>query len=178
MTSHYPIQAMRTNSTNTGRGAHSPDLVHAALGMADELYEFQTAKGKLNALEELGDMCWFIALAATAIGREDVFTNYTGMVAEHPDSPLIAECVNLTVSAVKKNYAYGAPIDSDYMAYYLAILLDRIDILAQQYGRSLDDLCHANLAKLQARYPEKFTIKDALQRDLKAEAIAMRGSLQ
>lgn len=55
-------------------------LAHAAMGMSTEANEFLDAIKKamfynrpmdrVNLIEELGDICWYISLAATALGVE------------------------------------------------------------------------------------------------------------
>ena len=54
---NYIDLALRTNSTVTGQNPEvTPDLLHATLGMADELFEYNMSKSWLNAVEELGDL--------------------------------------------------------------------------------------------------------------------------
>jgi len=70
----YQIQSMRTAKPMTP----DDDLMHAALGLSGEAGEFADAIKKHlvygrdldreNALEELGDVLWFVALNCTALG--------------------------------------------------------------------------------------------------------------
>lgn len=73
------------------------------------------------------------------------------------------------MDALKKYLIYGKPIDVTNLAeesgdleWYQALLLRTIKIRYEQ-------VMAINIAKLQARYPAKFTEENALNRDLDAE---------
>jgi NTP pyrophosphatase (non-canonical NTP hydrolase) len=55
----------------------------------------------------------------------------------------------------------------------LGDLLWYIALIARSHELTLDDICVANIEKLKARYPNKFTAFDALNRDLEAELKAL-----
>lgn len=178
MQTTYLALAMRTNSTVVGSNpAVTPDLMHATLGFADELYEYNTAKSWLNAVEELGDFCWFVALAASALNC-DPFADQAHFAKINPAPPLLAEAVGEFVTTVKKAYAYGAVLDSKHLRFLLGAMVMRIAAIAEaKADRSMDELLSGNIAKLQARYPEKFTAEAALTRDLRGEALALRAEV-
>lgn len=178
MQTTYLSLAMRTNSTVTGtHGNVSADLLHATLGFADELFEYQMAQSWLNAVEELGDLCWFVALAAKELGS-DPFESLERFTRFNPQLPVLSEAIAEFVGAVKKAYAYGAPLDNARLRYLLSSIVARIDAIAEvKSDRTLDELLAGNIAKLQARYPEKFTAEAALSRNIKDESIALRTEL-
>ena len=70
----YQLQAMRTAKPMEP----ADDLMHAALGLSGEAGEFADAIKKHlvygreldreNAIEELGDVLWFVALGCNALG--------------------------------------------------------------------------------------------------------------
>lgn len=179
MIGNYIALAMRTNSTVTGQNpAVTPDLLHATLGLCDEHFEYSMAKSWLNAVEELGDMCWFVALAAKELGC-DPFANWEYHLARTPNAPLLMEAVAEFVSHVKKAYAYKAPLDIDHMRWLLHVIAARIaKIIEARSEFQPDELLAANIEKLKARFPEKFDVDMALTRDVKQEADAMRAVLQ
>lgn len=173
---NYIDLALRTNSTVTGQNpAVTPDLLHATLGMADELFEYNTSQSWLNAIEELGDLCWFIALASHAL-------DYDPFTTPRPDlerAPMLADAVANFVGQVKKSYAYDKALDRFTLTYLLDVMVARIEVIAESKSkRSLDELLNANIAKLQARYPEKFDACAAVDRNIRLEAAAMRAELQ
>ncbi len=76
--------------------------------------------------------------------------------------------------ALKSHFHYGTDLDLDNLgeeagdlAWYLALLSDAI-------GIPLSRIMAANLAKLRARYPDKFTTDNAVSRNLEAEKAAMK----
>lgn len=174
----YIAQAMRTNSTVTGTNPSvSPDLLHAALGLCDEHFEYDMAKSWLNAVEELGDFCWFIALAGHDLGC-DPFKGCETFIDIYPDSMLLTEALAEFVSLVKKAYAYGAILDAPALRQLLRIMAGRIaKIVVAKSDRSMEELLTANIDKLKARFPEKFEVEYALNRDIKQEAGVMRAVL-
>lgn len=178
MQSTYLSLAMRTNSTVVGTHGHvSADLLHAALGLADEHHEYHTASSWLNAVEELGDLCWFIALASTEL-RTDPFESLERFTRFNPQLPVLAETVGEFISLVKKSYAYGAPLDKTRLCYLLSSMVVRIQAIAEaKADRTLDELLAGNIAKLQARYPDQFTEVAALTRNIPSEARALKMEL-
>jgi len=54
------------------------------------------------------------------------------------------------------------------LEWYMAVMRDRLDV-------SQEDVQRRNIAKLRARYPEKFESSDALNRDLGRERDALQG---
>lgn len=73
------------------------------------------------------------------------------------------------LDAVKKQIIYGKPLDVVNVAeevgdlfWYLAILVDTLNL-------DPESIMETNIAKLRARYPEKYTDRDALNRDLPKE---------
>jgi NTP pyrophosphatase (non-canonical NTP hydrolase) len=177
MITNYIELAMRTNSLSAGLHAVHPDLLHATLGLCDEHFEYHDSKSWLNAMEELGDMAWFVALAGHALDY-DPFLRAEDYVRTYPDCPLLAEAIAEFVGIVKKSYAYGAVLDTRRLCDLLNAMAGRIAAIAEAKGdRTLDEVLMANIAKLQARYPDKFTEALALGRDLKTEAVALRAEL-
>lgn len=175
---NYIDLAMRTNSTLTGRNpAVSPDLLHATLGLCDEHFEYSASKSWLNAVEELGDTCWFVALAARDLGC-DPFDGWEDYIDRYPESPLLAEAVAEFVTLVKKSYAYGAGLPVPRLRVLLHVIAGRVaKITVAKSDRLPDELLMANIEKLMARFPDKFDADLALTRDTKQEAGAMRAVL-
>lgn len=173
----YIAQAMRTNSTSTGLHPVHPDLLHATLGMCDEHFEYTGARSWLNAVEELGDLCWFIALAAHTLDC-DPFADPISFLRFNPDAPLLFDAVGEFVGMVKKTYAYGKPLDMARLRWLLNAMVGRIAAICEARAeRSLDDVLAANIEKLRARFPEKFDEQLAIERNVKQEAAAMRSEL-
>lgn len=80
---------------------------------------------------------------------------------------------NEVLDIMKKGLFYGKPIDRDKLveeacdcAWYIAVISDVT-------GVSITDMMARNIAKLKARYGDKFTPEKAINRDEKAEADAV-----
>ena len=79
------------------------------------------------------------------------------------------------MDAFKRKLFYGKELDvvnvkeeiGDVM-WYIAILLRELDL-------DLEDVLQVNIDKLKARFPDKFTEKDALNRDLDKERNILEG---
>ena len=174
----YIKQAMRTNSTVAGLNQQiSPDLLHATLGLCDEHFEYSMAKSWLNAIEELGDLCWFTALAAFDLGC-DPFDGWEDYIDRYPDSPLLTEAIAEFTGLVKKSYAYRGELPYKRLRVLLHVIAGRMaKIIVAKSKFTPDELLIANIEKLKARFPEKFEADLALTRDVKQEADAMRAVL-
>ena len=75
----------------------------------------------------------------------------------------------------KKNLFYGKPIDRTHVEEELGDLCWYMAVMADVYGFDFAEVCRKNLAKLKARYPNKFAEKDAIQRNLEKERKTLEG---
>lgn len=69
----------------------------------------------------------------------------------------------------KKNIAYGKDLDLVNVKEEIGDLMWYIVNLCTLKGWDLEDIMHTNINKLKARFPEKFTNENALNRDLDLE---------
>ena len=83
----------------------------------------------------------------------------TGMVTESAE---IAD-------AYKKHFAYGKELDLVNIKEELGDIMWYIACMCELHDWDLRDIMATNIAKLKARYPNKFTSENALNRDLKVE---------
>lgn len=175
---NYIKLAMRTNSTVVGQNADvTPDLLHATLGLMSESFEYDMAKSWLNAVEELGDMCWFTALASHAVDH-DPFDGWEDYIDRNPDAPLLKEAIAELADHIKGCYAYGKALDVRKLCGLLDAIAGRIaKIVVAKSDRTPDELLMANIEKPAARFPERFEVDLALVRNTKQEAGAMRAVL-
>lgn len=73
------------------------------------------------------------------------------------------------MDALKKHLIYGKPIDETNVNEEVGDLFWYVAILADAYEFTFEDSMEKNIAKLKARYPNRFNEKDALLRDLNKE---------
>lgn len=73
------------------------------------------------------------------------------------------------LDALKKVIFYGKELDTTNMKEEVGDILWYLAILCDALGTDFDTEMQRNIAKLKARYPQKFTSENALNRDLEKE---------
>lgn len=80
------------------------------------------------------------------------------------------------MSEVKRMFVYGKKLDTINIKEELGDIMWGIALMCDTLGFDLEDVMRTNIAKLEARYPEKcFSADRALNRDIAAEQAAMKG---
>lgn len=77
--------------------------------------------------------------------------------------------------AVKKHLFYGKPLDGVNLIEECGDLLWYIAILCDYFDYPMEAIMQKNIEKLRARYPNKFTEADALNRNLDNERKILEG---
>lgn len=91
---------------------------------------------------------------------------------DHAAKGLVTEAGEFN-DALKKHVFYNRPLDRVNLVEELGDVLWYVAIACDVLGVSLEDVCNANLRKLKARYPEKFTEDRAATRSIENELEAM-----
>lgn len=168
----YVKLALRTESVrpfdNTDHGRRASRLAHAALGIESEMAELGMSVDDANTLEELGDLCWYLAVLADEFGID----------LEHIQQRLYER--NGSWGAIydqaKRVWFYNAPANVTAIEQAVGNLLDFVHAAAAtNLCVSLDLVLEANVRKLRTRFPDKFSDQAAQVRDLEAEAKALVG---
>lgn len=167
-------QAMRTNADTAGKQAVSPDAVHAVLGFISETNEFMDAlimRDRVNMMEELGDLFWFTALFETSTGTKVPYMSKFEDIDPMTGAGTMADLL-------KAAYVYGGKKDKS--------IADLMHKIAQQMAQQLNAMLNVMAAevknddlndvaeraqvivinKLKARYPDKFSTRHAIERDI------------
>lgn len=71
--------------------------------------------------------------------------------------------------AFKKHIFYGKPLDKTNIKEEIGDLFWYLAILCDEFDLSFEECMNTNIAKLKARYPEKFSNEKAVDRDLNKE---------
>lgn len=164
---------------------HEPNqrLLHAAMGLCTETAELYEVQNEQHELEELGDICWYLALAFDAVGssfeQAPVFAAeefHAFVRGEDPGEAMVIYSTEV-LDIVKKQIFYGREADVlkivDALTMIKNVVIHGLDMADLDY--SLEDIIEANMKKLKARYPDKFSEEAAINRDVKAEYAAMNG---
>jgi NTP pyrophosphatase (non-canonical NTP hydrolase) len=77
---------------------------------------------------------------------------------------------------LKRTFFYGKTFDPINLQEELGDALWYIALLCNAMNWSLEQIMQQNIAKLQARYPEQFTVQHAVNRDLSAERTVLERS--
>jgi hypothetical protein len=165
-------------------------LLHSALGMASEIGEYIEADNKndhINLIEELGDMMWYWAIAVDALGLHPDRVYRQGEMALAPVASTTKKAVENDLFStigdwcdiVKKHTFYNRVLDIQVAHSFLALICRHIcDLHILANRQTFEKTLERNIAKLRARYPEKFTTECALERDLTTERAILEGETE
>ena len=73
------------------------------------------------------------------------------------------------IDALKKAIFYGSELDRVNLREELGDMTWYLSMAISELGTTYEEVMDINIAKLKARYPEKFTLDKASNRDLSAE---------
>lgn len=174
--------AVRTESPRHFDGINTR-IVHAAMGLMTEAVELHQFSTMVNLKEELGDICWYAAIAIDSFGLNDESSMASiGLESEVPTVNVSSErrvmviiyAASDNVDMVKKHMFYGRPISYGDFIENIKEILDSVRMICNAHGILFSDVLESNIRKLKARYPKKFTSEKAIVRDLAAESEALK----
>lgn len=161
--SEYQLQAMKTAM----KLSYSSALVHGVLGVSSECGELNSTikahayYGKpldlVNMSEELGDILWFCAylVANENLSMTEPVRDTTERHIQHEGLVLVEAQGQLLIGGVLN---LGT----------VHLIVDTVRRLADKYCGGIDVVMHANISKLQKRYPHKYSNEAAIARADKA----------
>jgi NTP pyrophosphatase (non-canonical NTP hydrolase) len=169
----YQTQAQRTCPD---LGSLELNLAHMVLGMNSELEELAHGienEDIVNIGEEVADFQWYFVNYCRIRGIDtlkfgEFLEEGVGVVGGFQIAHLFTYLSRLQDYA-KKFIAYGKPIDVGLEMRLLVALQCQLSCLLHDLRIPIESILIANIAKLKARYPDKFTTEDAINRDLDKE---------
>ena len=174
-------------------GDLSKDFAHAILGIVTEIHEFLTATDEVNALEELGDLFFYVEALNQVLGDfdesfGDTDVNFVGLVDAAATSMvdrssavglkrvIDQECKKLLDHA-KRWVGYGkSPASVNQLFAEVNALIGAVRVFS---GEDFDEIrvLEANMKKLLKRYPGgEFSAFHAVVRDLEAERAVLEAA--
>lgn len=158
-------------------------LLHAQLGLCTEFTEFHDAKTRANAIEELGDMLWYLALIDNTISvaslqslveenkqfDQDIsqYVSASHWIAEMAD--VLKRCIYYAEPFNEANKKGIIPSKRFEVAYW-GVIRWMEDIISDQSFPSMGELMHMNIEKLSKRFSDlKFTQDAVLNRNVENE---------
>lgn len=162
----YQALAMRTAKQMEPKMA----MIHAALGLASDAGEYieaaNTEKPSIpHIVEELGDCMWFLSYACDVhgINLEDIIKEGPIFGLESFETELVAS-VGHYCTVIKAYCIYGKPLDQVEVVEHLRDIYFALSRCADTWSLHLPTVCSENIAKLQKRYPDKYTDEAAIAR--------------
>lgn len=210
LVSWYQREAMRTAVSPGREGDMDFHFRHAIVGIMTEAGELVDIYKKAafqerafdfgKVADELGDICWYLALACHALdidlaAAEEAFIARAGNQQQfqpEPGTPVMKD-VMLVAGAIcgwavflLPRACMRLPADKQDEQYELDLqqgmpalgnLLQLCAIAAQLVGTDIEAVMRANIQKLRVRFPERFDAARVEDKDEQAERAAVESAL-
>ena len=151
-------------------GSDKLNLAHMVMGMCTELPELEEAFWKedpVNIGEELADIYWYISNYETFRGYD--VSDFEPMKSGAMGIEKLYYDIATLQDIIKKYIAYNKEINIIEERELLKDIKENINHIFISKRLFREEYLQKNIDKLQARYPEKFTEYDAVNRDLDKE---------
>lgn len=168
-------------------GDLSKDFTHAVLGLVTESYEYLNATDKVNAIEEFGDLLFYLEALKqvlhdlSPVDEEEVLRAYVLALEDIPDHANINNMHTEWLDLAKRWIGYGkAPTmpTSKLVAEASALVTITIPsgLLSEEDSTNLKEVATVNVRKLLKRYNGlQFSQDRAVNRDLAGEREVLEG---
>ena len=154
-------------------------LLHAVMGVLTEVEELiQNDKKEnpdsVNLLEEVGDITWYLAILGREVGVNwrPSYGSIWGLNDSNEDEDHLLNIVEYSCSLLdflKKKLFYNKPINEEVFSQKTQMLFDSVSCYLSANSLDPSKVFEINIAKLKARYGEKFSTERAINRDLETE---------
>lgn len=159
-------------------GSRLNNSLHMTVGIMTEITEIQEAfdhhyLDTVNLSEEVADILWYSSNYANI--HDLHFINNGTIYKKSIFGDLLKYAGNL-LDIDKKEFAYGKKVEPLFRQYQFGMFWGSLWRFAEYYRIDLEEAMERNIAKLRARYPEKFDTEKAINRDLKTERKILEGN--
>jgi NTP pyrophosphatase (non-canonical NTP hydrolase) len=156
-------------------GQREVNLLHSAIGVSTEVGEIAEALqvsifnkiDTVNLAEECADIMWYLAIPI-----RDFALDLGKLSSLAPSSTSLAQLVvdsSNFLDMMKKVAFYGKPIDRNLVDHHVCNIYQHMITMAHEYTFDLELAMSNNQDKLKARFPDKFSNENAINRDLNTE---------
>lgn len=172
------------------------DIEHGILGIATETAELlsgsleyddtKTEKAKINLIEEVGDIYWYIALLCRTYNitfdHLDLMFKDTDPIDVKLFTPVAvaASIISGDITDILKRAHFYTGSGKGYeqtLIQQLALLHNILKNYIRLLDTNIENIFEVNVNKLKSRYPEGFKTSDAVNRDLQEEVKAMKDKI-
>lgn len=170
----YLTQSEKTLSHEFHCGDHQTELMlHATMGILTEFEELldnhQGQEDKVNIMEEVADIFWYLAIFAR---QYDIEMPHQDMMNHMGKDELVIASIKQTLKVLdvlKKKLFYNKPIDHEMVKFTTNYVIVNMRSYLWQHNIDMKDALERNIEKLKARYGDKFTSEKAINRDIDRE---------
>jgi len=175
----YKILSEKTLSTEFHCTKKEELLLHAVIGIlteVDELLDNELSEtvDNTNKGEEIADGAWYFAIIAREYNLT-IMENVTTCLSPFEILLNITQKTLKLLDFLKKKLYYNKPINDDLFIQYSKEIISLFLSYATSYDVKIEDVLDTNIAKLKARYGEKFSSERAINRDLDKERTILEG---
>ena len=146
------------------------DIIHSILGIYTEFVELVEGlyiNDEINIKEEIGDICWYVALGFSTLNINpkifsEIEVNFETVLSE----------ILVWIDKVKRTLFYKEKFDIKKFEKFLQKVQFVTEIITNELFEneiSYSDILELNIKKLAKRYPDGFSEEKALKRDLDKE---------
>lgn len=158
-------------------------LLHAVIGSLTEIEEIldNYSNGELvtdintqgSLGEEVADAAWYVSILFRELNIKIVDIHFSDLIDEE-ENPFNTLLTFLKVSLkfldlLKKKIYYGKEINKETMTELSIKMYSLLLKYSKLNGADFEEILDKNIAKLKARYGEKFSSEKAISRDLEIE---------
>ena len=175
----FKSNAKRTFSSVTELyGNMNPELenklqcLHCIVGIATEVDELEAALMKadmVNLKEEIGDIMWYVANYENALDQELSDLEDVLLLADAYNIYNLKESSDKLLDLWKKKLFYNTDKHDSTIDNEFAYLKHSIVKFCNNSNFDITSIMETNIEKLKARYPDKFSTRNADNRDLDNE---------
>lgn len=175
----YRKETPRTMPDLTQRKGEVNNSLHMTVGIMTEIVEIQEAFDKdvfdtVNLMEEVSDIYWYASNYANIHGLYFISRGYEYRKTIFGD--LLKYAGNL-LDIDKKDFAYNKKIDNVLRQYHFSNFVGALNRFTNYYCIDVNLARERNIAKLRARFPEKFDSEKAINRDPDTERKILEGDI-
>lgn len=156
--------------------------IHMILGMCSEFNELYEATDDVNRAEELTDINWYLNNYATLVNlnldTEFEFHNkhFYYVLKNNDYMEMLQVEISKLTDMEKKMFAYKKPIEEYDLQQQVIKIAQRLNDAYAHFNSNPFVGMERNIAKLKARFPDKFTEHAANNRDLEKERKILEGN--
>lgn len=174
---NYKELAEKTLSTEFHCGKKEELLLHAVVGIITELEELINWSDDVNKGEEVADIFWYISILDRELNlnlsiSEKEYLSISDDKHKKSNNDLILESYkksSILLDSLKKKLYYNKQIDFDKFSKTSKELFKTISSFCDSNKIEISEILDKNIAKLKARYGDKFSSDKAINRNINIE---------